>query len=143
MPKAGIKQSARRRATQAAKEEKAARKPVSAKSALATYLANPTGVNANRLMAAANRGELTNTDLQAAISQEMINMIALIGEDADTVNAKRPAHVLVQRLLKQLQEVVSVTGTTGPLLEVKVVFPDMFLGDRGDDVRTKSVAEEG
>lgn len=149
MPKVGVKQSQKRRATTAARKAKPKARPrvkAAPKSPLAEYLADPTAAKKAKLMAQAQSGKVGPADIQAAIAQELSELVGLADREPREINALRPLYVLRHRLLKDLQEVILRTAaqkadfSDSAIWQVKVVLRGSG-GDIGDQVRTVAPPE--
>lgn len=149
MPKTGVKQSkARRAATEArkagAKPKAAAAEvgdPAAHRSVLASYIAEPTEANKQRLMQVAHAGNLTASDVQAACAAEIAKLAELSSKSPKVINAQRPLRVMIQRVLRDLTEVAKPAEASGGLFKINLVWHH-DAADAGDPVRTRVVEGE-
>lgn len=148
LPKVGVKQSTRRRATDAAKKATKAPKTVAPKtpkvkapkSPLAAYIASPTPATKAALMEAANAGRLTSGDVQAALAAEVVQLSELAKKKPREIAAIRPLRVMIQRVLRDLPEVVQPSESSGALFNINLIWKSNP-ADIGDSVRMTPPAE--
>lgn len=147
MPKAGVRQSFKRRQTQearaAAEVELEEQLEVvdelgdeeEATSPLAAFLAAPSPETARILVQHAHAGLLTLADIQAAYAQEVVSMTFLAQGDPAVLEHRRMAHVQIQRVLKQLEGVVRKSaGDGGASFEITIEWPGAYLDHPGHQV---------
>lgn len=146
MPKPGVRQSASRRAAQEARAEREVELEEqleveveegeeAPRSPLADFLAEPSRAAAARLVAFAHAGLLTLADIQAALAQTVVSLVDLDSDlDDEQLEQRRMLQVQIQRVLKQLAEVVKKGSTKGESMEVTIEWPSEYLGAKGDQV---------
>lgn len=134
MPKQGVKQS---RARRAAADDDLEVEP-GRRSPLAAYIAAPNEENRAALEAAADAGELTRADVQAALAAEIIALSRLLEEPVDAIEAKRPVRVMIGRVLRDIPKVVRSSSDGGALYEITIQWSAPTADDIGDQVRTRA-----
>ena len=146
MPKPGVRQSASRRAAQEARAEREVELEEqleveveegeeAPRSPLADFLAKPSRAAAARLVAFAHAGLLTLADIQAALAQTVVSLVDLDNDlDDDQLEQRRMLQVQIQRVLKQLAEVVKKGSSNGNAIELTIDWPAEYMGAKGDQV---------
>lgn len=135
MPKQGVRQSRARRA--GAEDDDLEVEP-GRRSPLAAYIAEPTEAHRVALQEAADAGELTRADVQAALAAEIIALSKLLEEPVDSIEAKRPVRVMIGRVLRDIPKVVRSSSDGGALFQIDLIWSAPTSDDIGDQVRTRA-----